>query len=348
MKKILKTKLPELWQKISDDFDLFLPIEKNKTLNFSLWKEGEKVNLDKVRTNTSSKHLVFPQTETYLKFKNQNNKLSLKAVKAVGDSYVLFGVRSCDVKSFKLLDNIFLREPVDTYYREHRDRGTIISLACSNPEDTCFCTSFGIDPASAPLGADIAAWDIGDSYIWKAISKKGQNLMENIKEFFTDTTEKDIQNLEKEKHSIQENLKELPFNNLDPSKIKGTQQEIFDREEVWKEFSERCLACGTCSYLCPTCHCYDLQDYKGNDHGEKFRCWDSCMSSDFTLMAHGNPRTTQMQRLRQRFMHKLVYYPKNHEGDYSCVGCGRCVDRCPVHIDIVKIIKKLGGENNEL
>lgn len=348
MKKILKTKLPELWKKISSDFDLFLPIEKNKTLNFSLWKEDEKVNLDRVRTNASCKHLVFPQTETYLKFKNQNNKLSLKAVKAVGDEYVIFGVRPCDVKSFKLLDNIFLREPVDTYYKEHRDRGTIISLACSNPEDTCFCTSFGIDAASAPKGTDIAAWDIGDSYLWKPQSEKGQKLMENVNDLFTDTDEKDIQNLEKEKNNIHEKLEDLPFNNLDLSKIKGTQQEIFDKEEIWNEFSEKCLACGTCSYLCPTCHCYDLQDYKGNDHGEKFRCWDSCMSSDFTLMAHGNPRTTQMQRLRQRFMHKLVYYPKNHEGDYSCVGCGRCVDKCPVHIDIVKIIKKLGGENNEL
>jgi len=348
MKKILKSNLPELWQKISADFDLFLPLEKNKTLNFSLWKEGEKVNLDRVRTNASPKHLVFPQTETYLKIKNENKKLSFKAVKAKGDQYVLFGVRPCDVESFKLLDNIFLKDPVDTYYKAHRDRGTIISLGCTNPEDSCFCSSFGIDAGSAPKGADIAAWDIGDSFIWKAQSEKGQKLMETIEELFTDIDEKDLKNLEEEKGSIQENLKDLPFNSLDLSKIKGTQQEIFDKEEIWNEFSERCLACGTCSHLCPTCHCYDLCDYKGSSHGEKFRCWDSCMSSDFTLMAHGNPRTSQMQRLRQRFMHKLVYYPKNHEGIYSCVGCGRCVEKCPVHIDIVKIIKKLGGENNEL
>ncbi|MCS5422143.1 MULTISPECIES: 4Fe-4S dicluster domain-containing protein [Psychrilyobacter] len=348
MKKILKTKLPELWQKIDADFDLFLPIEKNKTLNFSLWKEGEKVNLDRVRTNASPKHLVFPQTETYLKFKNENKKLSLEVVEAEGDEYVLFGVRPCDVKSFKLLDNIFLRDPVDTYYKVHRDRGIIISLGCSNPEDTCFCTSFGVEAASAPEGADIAAWDMGDSFLWKTQSEKGQKLMESVEEFFTDAHEKDLKTLEHEKDNIREKLKELPFSNIDLSKIKGTQQEIFDQEEIWNEFSEKCLACGTCSYLCPTCHCYDLCDYKGSNKGEKFRCWDSCMSSDFTLMAHGNPRTSQMQRLRQRFMHKLVYYPKNHEGVYSCVGCGRCADRCPVHIDIVKIIKKLGGEKNEL
>lgn len=348
MKKILKIKLPELWQKISSDFNLFLPIEKSKTLNFSLWKEEEKVNFDRVRTNTSPKHFVFPQTETYLKFKNENKKLSFKTVNAKGDKYVLFGVRPCDVQSFKLLDNIFLRNPVDTYYKEHRNRGTIISLACTNPEETCFCNVFGIDAASAPNGADIAAWDMGDSFLWQSQNKKGQELMENMKEFFIDAQNNDIKDLEGKKNDIQGKIEELPFNSLDLSRIKGTQQDIFDREEIWNEFSEKCLACGTCSYLCPTCHCYDLQDYKGCNHGEKFRCWDSCMSSDFTLMAHGNPRTSQMQRLRQRFMHKLVYYPKNHEGAYSCVGCGRCVEKCPVHIDIVKIIKKLGGENNEL
>ncbi len=344
MKKISKDKLPQLWQRISSNFDLFLPLEKDKTLNFSMWKEGKTVNLDQLRTTVPPKHLVFPQTETYLKFKSEGKKLSLKPVKAKGDDYVLFGARPCDVASFKLLDNIFLREPVDTYYKEHRDRGTIISLGCSDPEESCFCSSFGIDAGSAPEGADVAVWDTGDAFLWKTQTEKGINLTEIVWDLFEDAAEEDEARLKELQRDIKEKTEDLPFAGIDPLKIDGTQQDIFEKEDVWHEFSERCLACGTCSYVCPTCHCYDVQDYDGGKHGERFRCWDSCMSSDFTLMAHGNPRTIQMQRVRQRFMHKLVYYPKNHDGVYSCVGCGRCVDKCPVHLDIVKVIKRLGGE----
>jgi heterodisulfide reductase subunit C len=344
MKKISKDKLPQLWQKISSDFDLFLPIEKDKTLNFSPWEDGEKVNLQRLRTTVPPKNIIFPQTETYLKFKSEGKKLSLKPVEAEGDNYVLFGARPCDVASFKILDNIFLRDPVDTYYKAHRDRGTIISMGCNDPEETCFCSSFNIDPSSAPEGADIAVWDNGDELLWKAQSEKGRTLTEALGDLLEDSKDEDSDKLEKIQKDIKDKMSDLPFANLDPSKINGNQQEIFEKEEMWQEFSERCLACGTCTYVCPTCHCYDVEDYDGGKSGERFRCWDSCMSSDFTLMAHGNPRTSQMQRVRQRFMHKLVYYPKNHEGMYSCVGCGRCVDKCPVHLDIVKVIKKLGGE----
>ena len=77
---------------------------------------------------------------------------------------------------------------------------------------------------------------------------------------------------------------------------------------------------------------------------QRYRCWDSCMYSDFTMMAHGNNRNSQMQRFRQRFMHKLVYFPANNDGMYSCVGCGRCVDKCPSHLNIVKVIKAFGKE----
>lgn len=344
MKRISKERLSEIWQRISSNFDLFLPIKKDKVVNFSLWREGEAVDLENLRTAASPKHIVFPQTETYLKFKREGKKLNLQTVEAQGDQYVIFGVRPCDLHSFKLLDNIFLSEPVDTYYREHRERGTIISLGCFDPEDTCFCSSFGIDAGRDSSGADIALWDMGDTLLWEINTQRGEELSKALEDLLEEATEEDMEQLQEMRTDLQKIVEGLPLSDVDPSKIAGTQQEIFDREDIWEEVSKRCLACGTCSYVCPTCHCYDVQDYKCGEQGERFRCWDSCMSSDFTLMAHGNPRTTQMQRVRQRFMHKLVYYPKNNGGDYSCVGCGRCVEKCPAHLDIGKVIKKLGGE----
>ena len=117
---------------------------------------------------------------------------------------------------------------------------------------------------------------------------------------------------------------------------------LFNRPE-WKELSSSCLGCGTCTYVCPTCQCYDIREYNTGKDIRRFRVWDSCMYSDFTMMAHGSPRPDQLQRFRQRFMHKLKYYPDNYDGAFSCVGCGRCLQKCPISMNIVKVMKKLGG-----
>ena len=113
---------------------------------------------------------------------------------------------------------------------------------------------------------------------------------------------------------------------------------------LWEELYRPCLACGTCTFVCPTCQCYDIKDYDTGNGVQRYRCWDSCMYSDFTMMAAANNRTSQMQRFRQRFMHKLVYFPANNDGMYSCVGCGRCVEKCPSALNIVKVIKAFAAK----
>ncbi len=345
MKKIAKDKLSLLWKKIAENYQLFLPITEGKVVNFSIWEEGAEVDLNTLRTVNSPKNIIFPQTETYLKFKKEGKKLNLEVVANKGE-YVVFGVRSCDVASFKLLDNVFLDEPIDKFYEESRTKGLIISQACLNPQETCFCNSFGINPELAPEGADISTWELGDLLFWEAQSEKGKNLTEALGDILEEVIEDEQKKLNQLKTGIKDRLKDLPLAQINPETIGGDLKEIFD-SEIWDELHRRCLGCGMCTYVCPTCHCYDVKDYDGNKGGERFRCWDSCMFSDFTMMAHGNPRTTQKERVRQRFMHKLVYYTNNYKS-YACVGCGRCTEKCPVSLDIVKVIKKLGGERNEL
>ncbi|WP_309245014.1 4Fe-4S dicluster domain-containing protein [Clostridium estertheticum] len=343
MKKILKNKFSDLFSKIDESYELFLPIEVDGKVNFDMWKQGDTVNVEKLKTNISPKSFIFPQSETYLKFKRDGKKLELDNVGGKKEEYVLFGVRHCDARSFKLLDNVFLSDPVDALYEERREKGTIVSMACFNPAETCFCSSFGIEPQTASKEVDVNTWDIGDSILWDPQTQKGENLTKQLKDILEDVTEQDKSELNALQEATNDKLKELPLANLDPKKITGELNELFE-SEIWGELSQRCLGCGSCTYVCPTCHCYDISDFKGDTSGERFRCWDSCMFSDFTLMAHGNIRKTQKERFRQRFMHKLVYYPNNNEGVYACVGCGRCVEKCPVHLDIVKVIKKLGGE----
>ena len=133
----------------------------------------------------------------------------------------------------------------------------------------------------------------------------------------------------------------------DMAKFKGENLlELFNSPE-WEKLSETCLGCGTCTFVCPTCQCYDIRDFNTGKGVKRFRCWDSCMYSDFTKMAAENPRKSQLERSRQRFMHKLVYYPTKNEGIYGCVGCGRCLNKCPISMNIVKVIKKLSNTKGD-
>ena len=151
--------------------------------------------------------------------------------------------------------------------------------------------------------------------------------------------------VEDAKASIRAICDKLPLKDLDLSNWGAdAAQKNFD-SPIWEQLYHPCLACGTCTFVCPTCQCYDIKDYNTGSGVQRYRCWDSCMYSDFTMMAHGNNRNSQMQRFRQRFMHKLAYFPANNQGMFSCVGCGRCVEKCPSHLNIVKVIKAFGKED---
>ena len=339
MYKIAKSKLNELFAAIAAQEELFLPVKKCDQVNYGLWTEEAEVDLDTLKTVKSPKDCFFPQTETLYKTSKEDGKLSIDPAKLTDRPFVVFGMRACDVQAVKVLDNVFLADPVDTYYAARRERATMVALACHEPEETCFCSNFGID-AAAPTG-DVATWMVGEDLYWKAQTEKGEALTKAVADLLTDTEEAAV---EAEQTQIREIVEKLPFAHLDLSKFENADtMELFNSPK-WEEMYKPCLACGTCTFVCPTCQCYDIRDFKTKTGVQRYRCWDSCMYSDFTMMAHGNMRNSQMQRFRQRFMHKLVYYPANNDGMYSCVGCGRCVSKCPASLNIVKVIKKLGGE----
>ena len=217
--------------------------------------------------------------------------------------------------------------------------GTVVTLACTHPEETCFCQSFGIDPAT-PQG-DISCWIEGETLFWQTNTEKGDALTAKLP-MLEDTDGAAVAAQQERTRSI---LKKLPLAGLDLSAVgAGKTKALFDRPE-WKQLSESCLGCGTCTFVCPTCQCYDIKEFDSGKLVRRFRCWDSCMYSDFTKMSAGQPRPTQLERFRQRFMHKLVYFPDNNEGCFGCVGCGRCLAKCPIHMNIVKVIKTLGEEH---
>ncbi len=342
MLKIAKERLNDLYAKINESMGLFIPIKKAGEVNYHVWGEGKEVSLETLKTVKSPKNMFFPQTENMMKFKTEGKNLEIIDVRDEKRPFVLFGVKACDYKAIEVLDKVFLADPVDTYYQSRREATTIVTLACSRPEESCFCKAFGID-ATAPAG-DVTTW-LDENYLyWQANTEKGEQLTELIKEYAENGGETEVAAQQAATKAI---VEKLPFSALDLSRFKPENlNELFD-DPAWESLSEACLGCGTCTFVCPTCQCFDIRDFKTNEGVIRYRCWDSCMYSDFTLMAGGNSRTTQLQRYRQRFMHKLVYYPAQHDGMYSCVGCGRCVNKCPQKLNIVKVIKTLGGKDND-
>jgi heterodisulfide reductase subunit C len=188
---------------------------------------------------------------------------------------------------------------------------------------------------------------VEENLYWKALTEKGEALTKLVESLLNPADADDEQKVEEEKAAIRAIVEKLPYSKLSLEGWNGDALTEKFESPVWEELYKPCLACGTCTFVCPTCQCYDIKDYDTGHGVQRYRCWDSCMYSDFTMMAHGNNRTSQMQRFRQRFMHKLVYFPANNEGMYSCVGCGRCVEKCPSALNIVKVIKafeKQGGD----
>ena len=273
----------------------------------------------------------------HIKSKEDTQSIMLDVLIALIPSFiasiVIFGVRGCDAKSFEILDRVFLVDPRDEFYASRRAHGIVVTLACGEPEESCFCTNFGVNPANP--GGDVTAWIVGEEMFLQANTEKGEKLIAEL-------DEADVKAAEDEQARITEIAQKLPLNNLTLEGFDGEHLMEKFNDPKWEGLSRACLGCGTCTFVCPTCQCYDIRDFDNGKSVTRYRCWDSCMYSDFTLMAAENSRHTQLQRYRQRFMHKLVYFPANNEGVYSCVGCGRCVEKCPQGLNIVRVIKALG------
>ncbi|MBR4062149.1 MAG: 4Fe-4S dicluster domain-containing protein [Clostridia bacterium] len=342
MYKIAKENLASLFALIHETNELYLPVQVAGQTNFAAWTEDACVDLDTLKTVKSPKDVFFPQSETLYTCNKEDNKLRITPEALVDAPFVVFGMKACDIKGIEVLDRVFLSDPVDSFYAARREHGIIVALACHEPEESCFCKVFGVD-CTEPA-ADVATWMIEGELYWKALTEKGEKLTEAVKSLLTETCEAKV---EAEKSAVKEIVEKLPYSNLSLEGWNGDVLTEKFNDELWQELYKPCLACGTCTFVCPTCQCYDIKDYNTGNGVQRYRCWDSCMYSDFTMMAHGNNRNSQMQRFRQRFMHKLVYFPANNDGMYSCVGCGRCVDKCPASLNIVKVIKAFSEKGDK-
>lgn len=336
MLKISASNLNLLFDRIAGKQTLYIPVDREpNTSEYKKYKSGM-IMSKALNTVRSAKDFFFPQTENLAEFKVSGKTIEVKDIREENEDFVVFGVRACDARSFGILDKVFLSEPVDSFYKNRREHGTIVTMACTRPSETCFCTAFGIDP-TVP-GGDVSVFFDGENYFFLDNTPKGEAFIASVSDMLEDG---DASKLAEVQENARNTMKKLPLANLSTDSFGGDRLMEHFNSEKWAELSESCIGCGTCTFVCPTCQCYDIRDFDTGNGIKRFRCWDSCMYSDFTKMAHGNSRNSQLERFRQRFMHKLVYFPKNNNGEFGCVGCGRCLSKCPISMNIVKVMKAL-------
>ena len=331
--KIDKTDLGKLLAAVSETARCAGPVADRVGVKLEELSADSTLELGYDNFELSPKLWFFPRSEVIA----CGNGGALETTPLPEETTVLFGLRPCDAASLELLDKIFLDEAyVDPYYKNRREGTTIIALACNGPGSACFCTSVGGGPG-ASAGADVIAFDLGEALLLEAVTDKGEALLTKHEKLLGAAVASDDAAKEKVIAGAEAKLQPIKTDGL-AAKL----AELFDAP-IWEAIGERCVGCGTCTYLCPTCHCFGITDEKSDTAVQRIRVQDACMFPRFTLEASGhNPRGTQGARARQRVMHKFSYTVDN-VGETFCVGCGRCVVHCPVNIDIREILEEVGA-----
>ncbi|MGI6216579.1 MAG: 4Fe-4S dicluster domain-containing protein [Coriobacteriales bacterium] len=323
-----KEKLQALLDSISAGRDVFVPATVNGVKEFARYGNGVTPDFDMVNTTMPPKDLLFPQTQKMYHYSvDENGNYEIEEYDESREQ-VVFGIRPCDMRSIVCLDQVFLTKGfVDEFYSNMRDKLTTVCIGCVKSEETCFCDSMGVDPTDAP-NADVMLKDCSDVYLVVPQTDKGKAEVEKWSEF---TEEGEAEPL-----GCEVTLK------VSMDGVKQKLDNMYDAP-IWDNMSIKCINCGTCTYVCPTCHCFDISQENRMKEGERFRCWDSCMFSEYTQMAGWhNPRPDKKKRVRNRFMHKLCFFEDRY-GMTLCVGCGRCVEKCPVALDITRLIDEIGA-----
>jgi ferredoxin len=339
LKKIAIEKISELAVALLEKGTLLAPVKETSGHNFKEIVNPRTVDLNFYNTVMSPKIAFFPHKEDFVKYKIGKPLAEAEIVALNLKPAFLFGVRPCDVKSFEIMDIHFNAAGIiDPYWKARRDATTIFGYAfdLSQPVDPAdFYNTLGIYAADSE-GSDIFMVKKDKDLLLKGMTTKGKKLLDELSSLGKGTSgdEKYFEGYIKKGKDYK-----TRFTSIDPETIAGKFEAIFDNTDFWAKASSACLSCGICTFVCPTCYCFDICDDTLFGKGTRRRIWDACMFTDFTLEASGhNPRTKVYQRLRQKFCHKYSYHIRKY-GVISCVGCGRCTRYCPVNIDIFSCVE---------
>ena len=280
----------------------------------------------------SFKEVLFPQTEVVPTFTHEKQGIRLEPAPMDFPEAVVLGARPCDAASVASLRAVFTwKDEEDGFFTGRHDRTTVVTVACTRGDGACFCTSVGLAP-DTPKGSDVMLRPTtAGNFQVEVLTEKGKALVERVRDLFTEA---------------EEPLAPVtPPPLLERSDVEKILAWLSDpgnyQDALWAAHAGKCVGCGACTYVCPTCHCFDIVDEGLAYTGERRKNWDACQFDHFTLHAGGhNPRERQSQRWRNRFMCKFHFYPTKFSAQ-GCVGCGRCIRVCYVGLDITEMMEKV-------
>ncbi|HUW62730.1 MAG TPA: 4Fe-4S dicluster domain-containing protein [Candidatus Bathyarchaeia archaeon] len=288
-----------------------------------------------VHPANSIKEAVFPRSETIYTYTFNGQEIELSDVEPDCTECIVIGARPCDAASLPILDHLFNWDYQDKFYNARRAATTVVTLACTEYDDDCFCTSVGLGPA-ANQGSDAMLSSAPDGahgtcvFEVRALTDKGQALFGGKTGGKTSAAE------------IKVPISDGPAKKFDTVDIETFLKNNYE-SEAWRDITMRCLGCGACAYNCPTCHCFDIVDEGDAAGGRRVKNWDSCQFGQFTVHASGhNPRAVQAQRQRQRIQHKFRIYPEKF-GAILCTGCGTCTRNCPVGLGVLNTLEAIAA-----
>lgn len=348
MEKIIPKQSVQQWlvELENKDYSIVAPVKDGARWRFEALEKPADIDLEYSYSTPSPKDVLFPQREPLLAFGETGNggpgKISVTERLPDESTQVIMGIRPCDARGIALMDSVFDEDFEDPYYQKRRHNTILVGLGCSRlPSSNCFCTSVGGAPHDT-YGLDVLITDLGDDLFVETLTKKGVQLLDMPGKLFREAKQQE-RNQSKKIHELSKDTIQREIKNLDHISTALSRMDLFDAK-LWEKESQACISCGICTYLCPSCHCFDINDEVETVSplkGERVRNWDNCQFPDFTMHSSGhNPRPDTTSRLRRRVLHKFRYFVDTN-GRYLCTGCGRCVSKCPVGIDIIDVLDKV-------
>ena len=322
-----KDHLTDLLNALRQDYEVYAPQSLQNFTQFLPLVDGFELAFNKAHnTRIPPKALFLPTSEALLKFTRFGG---YQQIPSETTPRIIFGVRPCDAHAMTMLDTVFEQERyTDPHWQARRDATVVVGLGCHVPCQTGFCTTVGSGPFNH-AGLDAILTDLGEVFLVETLTDKGDRLFTQLEQASIDQS---IRATEMQQ-AAKENMP-IAF------ETEGLKQKLDQNftSPYWEEVSRSCLGCGVCTFLCPTCFCFDIVDEA--QRGERVRNWDTCMFRTYSLEASGhNPRPSRVERTRQRLSHKFVYW-LDQINQIGCTGCGRCVRYCPVGLDIRAMLRQ--------
>ena len=343
MQFIDSTNFERLLKKLSSEGELFVPVTEEDTGKLHIerietFPLPEEMSVEGYRTVETLKGFAQLLRSTVAQYPSE--ELDELETDENELSYIVVGARACDVKAMELVDKVQVEgEFEDPFYRIRREKMFTIAADCTDCGESCFCTLLGGKPWPEK-GFDLTISKVDAGYLIEAGSERGEKVISENGDLFTAPRDGQEKARDEARAKVVAKLEKINKDFPDATKMNEPLKNVLT-DGIWDEESAKCVECGACTNICPTCYCFLLFD---TAEGEKYRrmmSWDSCQVTGYARMAGmGNPRPRLSDRVKHRYYHKYDYLPLSH-GEIFCTGCGRCIDTCSAGIDMRAVFRNV-------